>query len=100
MKFLKHFDNMLIMRNFARVVEDFPQLPILARTPVIPGFNDTEDDILAIRESIPRRPNIEFELLAYHRMGQPKYAYLGREYELEGAKLDEEKMQRLRDIAS
>ena len=93
-------DNMLIMRNFARVVEDFPQLPILARTPVIPGFNDTEDDILAIRESIPRRPNIEFELLAYHRMGQPKYGYLGREYELEGAKLDEEKMQHLRDIAS
>lgn len=93
-------DNMLIMRNFARVVEDFPQLPILARTPVIPGFNDTEDDILAIRESIPRCPNIEFELLAYHRMGQPKYAYLGREYELEGVKLDEEKMQRLREVAS
>ena len=91
---------MLILRNFARVCEDFPQLPILARTPVIPGFNDTEDDILAIRESIPRRPNIQYELLGYHRMGQPKYGYLGRQYELEGAKLDEAKMEHLRKIAS
>lgn len=81
------------------MVEDFPHLPILARTPVVPGFNDTEDDILAIRESIPRRPNIEYELLAYHRMGQPKYAYLGREYELKAQSLDEEKMQRLRSLA-
>lgn len=89
----------LIMKNFSKACEEFPDLPIRVRTPVIPGFNDTEEDILAIREFIPRRPNIEYELLAYHRMGQPKYGYLGRRYALEDAKLDDDRMERLIKIA-
>ncbi|MBQ9407218.1 MAG: glycyl-radical enzyme activating protein [Desulfovibrio sp.] len=92
-------DNARILENFARVCEDFPQLPIRVRTPVIPGFNDTDDDIQAIREFVPRRPNIEYELLAYHRMGQPKYAYLGRPYALEGIVLDEGRLERLKILA-
>ena len=32
-------------------------------------------------------------------MGEPKYAYLGRRYEMERAALDESAMQRLRAIA-
>lgn len=92
-------DNALILENFRRVCEDFPDLPIRVRTPVIPGFNDSEDDIRAIRRMVPRRPNIDYELLAYHRMGQPKYGYLGRRYELEGATLDEALMKNLNEIA-
>ena len=92
-------DNALILNNFTAVCEDFPYLPILVRTPVVPGFNDSDDDILAIREFIPRRPNIEYELLTYHRMGQPKYAYLGRRYELDEVKADDARMERLRELA-
>ncbi len=92
-------DNALILKNFSAICDDFPYLPILVRTPVVPGFNDSDDDILAIREFIPRRPNIEYELLAYHRMGQPKYAYLGRRYELDDVKADEARMRRLKDLA-
>lgn len=92
-------DNARILQNFEQVCEDFPQLPLRVRTPVIPGFNDTEDDILAIREFVPRRPHMEYELLAYHRMGQPKYAYLGRPYALEGVTLDEAHLQRLKALA-
>lgn len=92
-------DNALILQNFQKVCEEFPNLPMRVRTPVVPGFNDTEDDILAIREFIPRRPNIEYELLAYHRMGQPKYGYLGRPYALEGVTLDEQRMEQLRALA-
>ena len=92
-------DNALILKNFTAVCEDFPYLPILVRTPVVPGFNDSDDDILAIREFIPRRPNIEYELLTYHRMGQPKYSYLGRRYELDDVKADEARMERLRELA-
>lgn len=92
-------DNARILDNFRRVCEDFPLLPIRARTPVIPGFNDNEAEIQAIREFVPRRPNVEYELLTYHRMGQPKYGYLGRIYEMEGANLVEDIMRRLRDIA-
>ncbi|MFT4302691.1 MAG: glycyl-radical enzyme activating protein [Desulfovibrio sp.] len=92
-------DNALILKNFAAICEDFPYLPILVRTPVVPGFNDSDDDIIAIREFIPRRPNIEYELLTYHRMGQPKYTYLGRRYELDDVKADEARMERLRELA-
>lgn len=91
-------DNALILDNFRRVCADFPTLPILARTPVIPGFNDTEEDVKAIAEWLPQQDNVRYELLPYHRMGQPKYEYLGRRYTLEGASLDEQKMERLKSL--
>jgi len=34
--------------------------------------------------------------LPYHRMGQPKYSYLGMEYPYEGKALDKGVMERLR----
>lgn len=90
--------NERILDNFRRVCEEFPALPIVARTPVIPGFNDTEEDVKAMYEWLPKRDNVRYELLPYHRMGQPKYAYLGRRYALEGASLDEQKMERLKSL--
>ena len=92
-------DNTLILHNFIKVCKNFPSLLIQVHTPVIPGFNDNEDDILAIRRFIPRRPNVEYELLAYHRMGQPKYSYLGRPYELKGVNLDSSRLERLKAVA-
>ena len=93
-------DNALILDNFKRVVEDFPELPILVRTPVIPGVNDSDEEIMAIRNLIPRRPNIEYELLTYHRLGQPKYGYLGRGYGLDADVVaDKERMRHLRELA-
>ncbi|MCR5813869.1 MAG: glycyl-radical enzyme activating protein [Desulfovibrio sp.] len=92
-------DNDLILENFQKLLQDFPDLPILVRTPVVPGFNDTEEDIRAIRRFVPLKANIEYELLPYHRMGQPKYGYLCRPYALEGKKLDPKTMQKLREIA-
>ena len=93
-------DNARILENFQHVVQDFPDLPILVRTPVVPGFNDTEEDIKAIRARIPVRATIEYELLPYHRMGQPKYGYLGRRYPFEGKELEKGKIKKLRDIAN
>lgn len=91
-------DNDLILNNFLKICRDFPHLPITARTPVIPGFNDSEDDIRSIIDFIPRQQNVRYELLPYHRMGQPKYAYLGREYPLSDVKLDEKKMKFLLEM--
>lgn len=87
--------NELILRNFRRMCEEFPDLPLHVRTPVIPGFNDTEEDILAIRAALPRRANLRYELLPYHRMGQPKYEYIGRVYPYEGVLPDDQRMARL-----
>ena len=89
--------NGLILRNIEHVWTHFPTLPVLIRTPVVPGFNDTEEEILNIRKMLPQRTNVCFEPLTYHRMGQPKYAYLGREYPLEGIQPDEDFMKRLRE---
>ena len=87
--------NERILANFARIAEVFPELPVLVRTPVIPGFNDSEQDIAAIVELLEDRPAVSYELLPYHRMGTPKYGYLGREYPLGDAVLDDELMARL-----
>lgn len=81
--------NERILKNFELVCQEFPDLPLHVRTPVIPGFNDTEEDIRSIHNMLPRRPNVRYELLPYHRMGQPKYEYIGKKYAYEGASLDQ-----------
>lgn len=91
--------NKIILSNFIKLCERFPSTPKLVRTPVIPGFNDSEEDILEILDFIKGRPNVNYELLTYHRLGQPKYEYIGREYPMGDVKLDEEKMKLFKDIA-
>ena len=93
-------DNTIILENFKRVVAEFPDLKIQARTPVIPGFNDTEEDIRAIRDFVPQRANVEYELLPFHRMGGPKYGYLCRRYEYADKELDKNLLKRLKAIAA
>jgi len=90
--------NQRILENIKCVVDEFPNLPILIRTPVIPEFNDTEEEIRSIVDFIPVRPNITYELLPYHRMGQPKYAYLGMEFPYQDKALADGVMDRLRLI--
>ncbi len=90
--------NEKILENFKRLCERFPALAKRVRTPVIPGFNDTEEDIEAIVDFIRGNPNIEYELLAYHRLGQPKYLYLGREYALVDIRVDDERMKALERV--
>lgn len=92
--------NELILNNFRKLCEEFPVLPILVRTPVIPGFNDSEEDIQAIVDFIKGRPNVRYELLPYHRLGQQKYYYLGKEYPLDGVMLDDQVFNLLKEIAN
>jgi pyruvate formate lyase activating enzyme len=87
--------NEIILENFNKVTAAFPNLPILVRTPVIPGFNDSEEDIKAIINFIKDKPNVRYELLPYHRLGQPKYEYIGKEYVLDNATLPKEKLEKL-----
>lgn len=91
-------DNELILHNFVRLREAFPQLKIIARTPVVPGFNDTEADIGAIVDFLRDMPNVEYELLPYHRLGQQKYEYLGRPYPMADILLNMEKAKALQEF--
>ena len=87
--------NELILANFKKLREALPELPIWVRTPIVPGFNDTIEDVRAILEHIRGLPNVCFEALDYHRMGKPKYEYLGLEFPMGDAKLQDD---RIREI--
>jgi pyruvate formate lyase activating enzyme len=73
--------NELILENLRRLPIRFPDIPIVARTPVIQGFNDTGEDISAIVKSLKSIRTLQkYELLPYHRFGAPKYRQLGKTY--------------------
>lgn len=75
--------NERILENARRVAESGTELII--RTPVVPGFNDTPEEIGAIARFAASLPGVkEHHLLPYHRLGQGKYAGLGRSYALDG----------------
>lgn len=72
---------------------------IIFRTPVIPGVNDSEENIRATARFAAEVGAEALELLPYHAMGAPKYARLGRTYGLADLRPPEEdKIARLRGI--
>lgn len=90
--------NELILENFQKMCKQFKDLPILVRTPVIPGFNDEKEEIQKVYDFIKQFQNVKYELLPYHRLGEPKYKSLGREYPLGEIKLDIEKFNMLKQL--
>ena len=72
--------NEAIINNLERLLAEFPKLPVLVRTPVIPGFNDSDTVAEQIGRLLAGYGNVTYEALAYHRLGTQKYAFLGREY--------------------
>lgn len=90
--------NNVILHNFERLCEEFPELPKKVRTPVIPGFNDTVDDIKRILDFIRNKPNVSYEPLPYHSFGKGKYKALGREYEMGDVKLDSGRMEEIYEL--
>ncbi|MCD7855385.1 MAG: glycyl-radical enzyme activating protein [Clostridiales bacterium] len=91
-------DNKVILNNFKRLCRDFPSLKKRVRTPVIPGFNDSTDDIKAVLDFIKDFPNVSYEPLKYHSFGRGKYSSLGREYELGDISLDENIFEEIKNI--
>ncbi|MEG0766723.1 MAG: glycyl-radical enzyme activating protein [Clostridia bacterium] len=74
--------NALMLENARRIAQTGQALII--RVPVIPTFNDTPSEIEAIARFAKTLPGVErLHLLPYHRLGQDKYAGLGRAYTLE-----------------
>ena len=72
--------NELMLENARRIAESgLTELTI--RVPVVPTFNATEEEIAAIARYADSLPGVKaLHLLPYHRLGQDKYAGLGREY--------------------
>ena len=73
--------NERILENAKKIAESGVELII--RTPVVPGFNDTAEEIRAISRFAAALPGVmEHHLLPYHRLGADKYKGLGRNYAL------------------
>nr|MDO8098439.1 glycyl-radical enzyme activating protein [Candidatus Njordarchaeota archaeon] len=89
----------LIWKNLKEI--DGARKPIWIRTPVIPSYTDDEENIRKIAEFISELKNVErWDLLPYHKFGEPKMVRLGREYILKGLEPpSEESMLRLKGIA-
>ena len=59
------------------------QTNLVIRVPVIPTFNDSVEEIKSIASFASTLPGVKkIHLLPYHRLGQDKYDWLGREYKL------------------
>lgn len=77
--------NEIILDNIRKISAQ--GIPITIRTPVVPGCNDSKENIEAIATFISKLDNVrEYELLLYHDLGSSKYRSLGRPYLLEGVK--------------
>lgn len=90
---LKHMDpdrhkaitgqtNERVLENLKRISNH--GIEICIRTPVVPGWNDSTENIRATAAFIRDLPNVQrYELLAYHKLGINKYQILGRTYPLD-----------------
>jgi glycyl-radical enzyme activating protein len=99
---LKEFtkgDAARILQNLEKLATRAKQ--IIARIPVIPGFNDSPEEIQNIARLLKRLGIAELHMLPYHRYGQNKYRLMGRKYNFQGPQqVEAESMPALKDTAS
>lgn len=97
-KQLTEKDNSVILRN-ARLIA-FKGVPMIIRVPLIPGINDSEDNLNEIAHFISELDNtLHVDLLPYHRFGENKYEMLDMEYQLKNVRpADNEKIHWCQEI--
>ncbi len=73
-------DNALILRNITALKES--GLPFTVRIPLIPGVNDTQENLTATAAFLAdAKDRVWVELLPYNRMTGAKYRMIGKTYE-------------------
>lgn len=97
-RFFTGVPNERILEN-AKRLGNISHLRLVVRIPVIPGFNDTEEELRAIARIAAAISNVTaLHLLPYHRLGENKYGYMGKKYPMEGiSPLSGTRMEELRD---
>ena len=74
--------NERILSNLKELKMAYPEKKIRVRTPVIPGFNDSQEELDSIEKFLKTIGITDWEKLPYHTYGVGKYEMLGREYRL------------------
>lgn len=96
---VKHYDNekhrewlgvpnAVIADNLKKVSEVHPNM--LIRVPLIPGFNNSEEDAAGFAEYFVKYMNVanaKVEFLTYHEFGKGKWEQCGMEYRMEPARI-------------
>jgi pyruvate formate lyase activating enzyme len=78
-------DNSLILENI--IALDRNGANVVIRVPVIPGFNDTEDELREIFSFLKKNTSLQkVELLPFNRLGLAKYKGLGMDYAYKNTK--------------
>jgi pyruvate formate lyase activating enzyme len=92
--------NARILENAKRMSER--GMPLIVRTPVIPGVNDDDESIRAIAEFTSGLESlVSYELLRFHAMAKSKYASLGLPFLAEGlSSPTNERMKHLTSVAA
>ena len=90
---LKHMDsgkhkqatgvgNELILENLKGISQQGK--PIWVRIPLIPGYNDSEENLRRVVELVRPLETVEtVSLLSYNKLAGAKYQFIGKKYELE-----------------
>lgn len=73
--------NELILRNIEAVVAAKWGGRLVIRIPIVPGYNDTAENLGATAAFVRRLHRPEVNLLPFHRLGSSKYEQLGLAYE-------------------
>lgn len=90
-------DNRQILENYRFLLSQGAD--VLVRTPLIPGFTATEENIRAIaRYLCASDPDAKYELLNFNPLCRSKYAALEREYPVSGGALSRQELDRFYDI--
>ena len=87
---LKHMDprkhhegtgvsNEIILEN-ARIVAKSDKVRVIFRIPLVPGFNDTDENVRATAEFLLSVGRTEVNVLPLHHFGSSKYEMVGRDY--------------------
>ena len=71
---------------------------MIVRVPVIPGFNDTIEEMVEIGRFTLEIGITDLHLLPYHRYGLTKYAALGRKYQMNGATSSASQVQAFKSV--
>ena len=83
--------NELILDNLRFVSDN--GIPVYLRLPLIPGYNDSEENLKAVCEFAEDLTSlVEIDLLPLHHLGKSRYAALGREYPIDGILLIKEEI--------
>jgi pyruvate formate lyase activating enzyme len=73
-------DNAPILRNLKRLCASGREF--IVRIPLIPGVNDSEENMLAVADLIEGAPGlVRVELLRYNKMAGAKYSMIGQTYD-------------------